>query len=195
MPKAAILSVLETGNVSIVATFRFDILPNGKKTCEPILYLRARNEDREVIDLFSYKKRCSMLRSDGCEYSLEERPSGAVYLIPKEDYHCTSIVDREEELLKWMSYQRVLARIVKQYTKKSVEAVLKENIEEVLVETFHKAVKGIEAREDLALVSGLADVVECFPACYERALERSKDIPKIVEEIVKRKVLHIPLKK
>ena len=55
--KNTILKVLETGNVSIVSAFKYEILTNGKKVVVPILYLRARNEGKKVIDLFSMKKK------------------------------------------------------------------------------------------------------------------------------------------
>ncbi len=195
LSRDGILSILETGNVSIVAIFIFNELSNGKKTCEPVLYLRARNVDRGVVDLYSYKKRCSMLRSNGCAYSLENRPSGGVYLIPKEDYKCTSIVNRTEELKKWLSYQKILARVVKHLTGKSVDTLLRENIEDVLVQTLHNDVKGIDSREITDLVLSIKDAIACFPECYERALERSKDVPAVAEKIAKVKSLHAPFKK
>ena len=48
-------SLLDTGRVSVVAALNFKRLPNGKLFNEPLLYLRARNKNRDEIDLLSFK--------------------------------------------------------------------------------------------------------------------------------------------
>ena len=41
---------LKEGKISIIAVLNFKRLPNGKLTCETILYLRARNKKRGIVD-------------------------------------------------------------------------------------------------------------------------------------------------
>ena len=77
----AIQKLLEEGHVSIVSFQNFKEI-NGKMTCSPYLYLRERNINRPAVDLLSMKTRCSSLTDTGCMYSLENRPSGGVNLIP-----------------------------------------------------------------------------------------------------------------
>ncbi len=110
--KNTILKVLETGNVSIVSAFKFEILANGKEVVVPILYLRARNEGRGVIDLFSMKKRCSMLTSTGCSYNLEQRPEGGVNLIPREN-GCQPLNNSLDELKNGIHIKTYLLRWLK----------------------------------------------------------------------------------
>ena len=55
-------NILSQGNISIVSFLDFERLPNGKLTYTPFLYLRARNIDRDIVDLVSIKKTCSMLK-------------------------------------------------------------------------------------------------------------------------------------
>lgn len=71
-----LLNVLSEGKISVVASLNFKRIQNGKLTCLPVLSLRARNNNKEVIDLLSFKTTCSQLTLGGCSYNLEERPSG-----------------------------------------------------------------------------------------------------------------------
>ena len=113
--KSEILKALETGNVSIVAAIDIQRI-NGKLVASPILYLRARNKDRDVIDLFSMKRECSMLTDTGCSYDLEHRPAGGANLIPKKNilgiYKCRPSVNHLEEMEKWLPYQSLLGKMV-----------------------------------------------------------------------------------
>lgn len=62
----SLCEILSEGKISIVAFIKFKILHNGKNIADPFLYLRARNENRDIVDLVSMKTRCSQLGDDGC---------------------------------------------------------------------------------------------------------------------------------
>ena len=96
--KDEILKALLPGKISIVSAFKKSVI-NGKVILTPFLYLRARNKDRDIVDLFSMKKTCSMLTDTGCSYSLEDRPGGGVNLIPKKN-GCKPLKDPIEEMRK-----------------------------------------------------------------------------------------------
>lgn len=169
--KSSLLEILEKGNVSIVAALDF-YKANGKDICSPYLYLRARNTGREVVDLFSFKTRCSMLREDGCTYDLEHRPGGGVNLIPYENENCRPLNNPVDELMKWKPYQSLLSKLVKRLTGKTADQVLKENVEETFYKIFNKDFDGALKAEVYDLLSGLDDLVRCFPEEYESAKKR-----------------------
>lgn len=173
--KNKLLEVLSTGNVSIVALLNFKLLPNGHKAVVPFLYLRARNKDRDVIDLFSIKKECSMLNPTGCSYSLENRPGGGVNLIPSED-GCRPHKDQLKEMMKWGMYQNILSKLVKRYTGKSVDTILKENIEQVFIDVLTKNFDGVSPLEIEDITQCINELAEVYPDCYQNALERIKQI-------------------
>ena len=66
----AIYQKLEEGNISIVAFLNFNRLPNGRLACSPFLYLRARNTDRGVVDLLSFKKRNNQSKRRASSFTL-----------------------------------------------------------------------------------------------------------------------------
>lgn len=171
--KEEILKVLETGNVSIVSAFSNRTLPNGKLIMTPLLYLRARNKDRDIVDLFSMKKECSMLTSTGCKYELKDRPGGGVNLIPGNP--CRPLKSPVDELLAWLPYQTVLSKIVKRLTGKSVDKVIREDVEEVLYQILTKQFDGVSKIEVADIISGIEDLVMAYPEEYEKAKERARN--------------------
>ena len=171
--KNSILEVLETGNVSIVSAFIFNTLGNGKKTLIPFLYLRARNKNRDIIDLFSMKTECSMLTENGCSYDLEHRPGGGVNLIPSKGA-CVHLRNPKDEMLKWGQYQGLLSKLVKRYTGKTVNTVIKENVEEVLYQILTEQFDGVQKTEIEDIKSCILDLVKYFPEQYINAKIRKK---------------------
>lgn len=178
--KDEILKALLPGKISIVSAFKKSVI-NGKVILTPFLYLRARNKDRDIVDLFSMKKTCSMLTDTGCSYSLEDRPGGGVNLIPKKN-GCKHLKDPIEEMRKWEPYQGVLAKIVKRITGKSVDKILREDVEEVLYQILTEQFDGISKREIADILSGLQDLILAFPNEYENAKIRAKKYIKIYEK-------------
>ena len=155
--------VLNTGKVSIIASFNFKRLKNGKLTYEILLSLRARNTNRDIIDLLSFKTKCSQLTENGCSYDKKNRPSGGATLIPSEDGLCYSEINRIEELKKWLPYQKILEKLVKKYSKMNVTEKLKHDIEvliyNVLTENYQDS-----AKEELRDIGRMIPLLrECFP--------------------------------
>lgn len=142
-----LINVLNEGRTSIVAFLDFKRLPNGKLVCEPLLALRARNINRDVIDLLSFKTTCASLEENGCHFDLEHRPSGGAALIPGKNMTCHNSVDYLGELEKWRPYQKVLERIVKRYTGMSVYAKLKEDVENLFYDILMKNYDGVMKAE------------------------------------------------
>ena len=161
--------ILSTGRVSVVATIDFTKLNNGKIVFTPILSLRARNINRDMIDLFSFKTQCASLEENDCYYDISKRPSGGVVCIPRPKNKCYSEVNRLEELKKWLPYQKVLERIVKRHTKMSVVEKLKEDVEltiyNFLSENYQDSMD-LEIEEMKYLMPTL---IECFPEQYLKA--------------------------
>lgn len=183
--KGEILKALETGNISIVAGIDIQKI-NNKLVASPILYLRARNKDRDIIDLFSMKRECSMLTETGCSYDLEHRPAGGANLIPKKSilgiYECKPSVNHLEELEKWLPYQSLLGRIVKRYTGKSVNEVFREDVERVFYEVMTEQFEGVSELEIYDIGQTLPQLAECFPLELNNAREKYKKSHKVYKK-------------
>lgn len=174
--KNKLLEILATGNVSITSALRFKMLPSGQKYIVPFLYLRARNKGRDIIDLFSLKRECIMLTPTGCSYSFENRPSGGANLIPSKNGSCRPYKDPYEEMAKWTPYQSILSKLVKRYTGKSVDIVLKENIEQVCFDVLTKNFDGVSSLEVEDITSCINELAEVYPDCYKNALEKARKV-------------------
>ena len=122
---------LNKGDKSIVSTLEVSYA-NHRYCVSPILMIRVRNEGRGVVDLFSEKTRCSLLTKDGCPYSFENRPTGGIMLIPFKNgsgFDCKTLETANQIAIDgWKRYQKVLARLVKYYTGRSLDERLKEEV-------------------------------------------------------------------
>lgn len=114
---------LEEGKTSIISQFIVN-----KKNVSHYLLLRARNLDRDIVDLFSIKNTCASLTPTGCSLSKEERPHGGLLFIPSKNNDCYGYYNNEVGYNEWINYQKVLERLVRQYTNKSSLEKLKEDI-------------------------------------------------------------------
>lgn len=131
-----ICEFLSEGKISVVSMVSFDRLSNGKKIANLFLYLRARNVDRDVVDLISVKTRCSQLTEIGCSYTYDDRPTGGKNLVPVEGGKCYPAEDQFELVKTWQPYQNVLRKVVKRYTGKSVENKAREDAENLFYRVF-----------------------------------------------------------
>lgn len=177
-----IMNVLNEGRTSIVAFLNFRRLSNDKLICEPILALRARNINRDVIDLLSFKTTCASLEEDGCHFDLENRPSGGAALIPGENMTCHNSVNLLDELLKWVPYQKVLGKIVKKYTGMSVHTKLKEDVENLFYDILMKNYNGV-MKAELCDVQGMLPMLKEIykEETIKAAIRAYKDDPMILE--------------
>ena len=171
----AIYQKLEEGNISIVSFLEFNRLPNGRMTCIPFLYLRARNTGRDIVDLLSFKKQCSMLREDGCIYSVEDRPSGGINLVPNDNGPCRPAVNPFEIVIEWEAYQKQLRKL-KRITGKSVEEKLREDAYQLFLDVAKgdfKDISPIEVEDVKGMIPLLA---RCYPDEIRRAVNVSDGI-------------------
>lgn len=174
--------LLDTENVSIVAALKMDRLKNGKTVATPFLYLRARNTDRDIVDLFSMKTKCSMLTENGCSYSIEDRPSGGVNLIPKEDMMCIPAVNPVEEIKKWEPYQKLLSRLVRRYSGLSVDEKLKLDVENTFYKIITNDFEDIRPEEIADILSCFHDLINAFPEEYEKAMNRKNNLNVLIRK-------------
>lgn len=166
-----LLEVLSSGNISIVSLLKFQKLKNEKIVAVPFLCLRARNTDRDIVDLLSIKTTCSMLTENGCSYSLEDRPSGGVNLIPgKSRFECRPAKNPLDEMMKWDAYQKPLRKIVKQYTGLSVEDKLREDVENLFLDVFNGELEKATIEEQYD-IKGMLDILEkAYPNEHQNAV-------------------------
>lgn len=163
---------LAKGNISIVCFLKF----KEGHDYEAFLYLRARNTNRDIIDLVSMKSRCLMLGDNGCMYDYKHRPEGGKNLIPRKDMDSPCVPDRDpkEIVMSWKPYQKTLKRIVLDYTGISFEKKLRIDVEnlfyDILMEKFDY-VSPLEREEMKNFVLLLAGT---FPLEYKNANERYK---------------------
>ena len=153
---------LEEGNISIVAMLRFERLSNGKLVVNPFLYLRARNKNREIIDLFSMKTTCSMLQENGCTYSYKDRPSMGKNLVPNSNHKCYPLENPIQLIEDWSSYQKVLSKIVKRMTGMTVEERLSKDVEQMYIDILQENFKDVSPIELQDIQSMLIPLNEVY---------------------------------
>lgn len=168
-----LLKTLSSGNISIVSAIIFEKLPNNKIYANPFLYLRARNTNREVVDLLSMKTTCSLLTDIGCKYSYDERPSMGKYLVPVENNKCYSLKKSEIMIESWSSYQKVLSKIVKRITGLSVEEKLKQDAENLFYDVIMENFNGIDIREIADVKNMMINLSFAFPDEFHNAIIRT----------------------
>lgn len=169
-----LLKTLSNGNISIVSAIIFEKLPNNRIYANPFLYLRARNTNREVIDLLSMKTTCSLLTDTGCKYSYDERPSMGKNLVPVENNRCYSLKDPEIIIESWKSYQKVLSKVVKKMTGLSVEEKLKQDVENLFYDVIMENFNGIDIREIQDVKNMMINLSLAFPNELDKALDKSE---------------------
>lgn len=172
----SIIKILEGGYVSIVSFQNFRRI-NGRMTNTPFLYLRARNVNRPAVDLLSMKTRCSALTDTGCMYTLEDRPSGGVNLIPCRDEACHPDKNPMDIVMGWSKYQSDLRKVVKRVTGKSVEEQMKEDAYKLFCDIVNKRFDGVMKMEIQDVLGMLPMLVEVYPNEFERS---KKSIPCIL---------------
>lgn len=165
---------LEEGNISVVSALKFERLPNGKIYVNPFLYLRARNVNRPIVDLFSLKTRCSQLTEDGCKYSINERPSGGVNLIPLPNLKCYPKEYPTKLMLYWGNYQKVLSKLVKRLTGYTVEERLKLDVIKVFDDLANENFEDVSEIEIIDIKRCLPELVQCYGEYYNEVKENIK---------------------
>lgn len=176
-------NILQEGKISIIASFDFTRLKNGKLVYEPILSLRERNINRDIVDLLSFKTTCASLTEFGCTYDITKRPSGGIALIPSTTGPCYSEINRIEELNKWRTYQKVLSKLVKKYTNMSVEEKIKNDVETLVFNILTENYEGVNLIEIEEIKKMLPYLQECFPnECKNALLKYRNSTSKIIKK-------------
>lgn len=170
---------LNQGYASIIATFKFERLKNGKLVLTPILSIRARNTNRDVIDLLSLKTKCLSLTENGCTFDINNRPSGGKHLIPKENFNCQSDIDKIEELYKYMPYQKTLQKLVKKYTGMSIDEKLKEDVKKLMNDLLNDNIEDVSPIELEEIKTLLPLLVEIYPEETRQAYKNIKTLKKL----------------
>jgi Fe-S-cluster containining protein len=169
--KNKLAEVLSEGNTSIVAALQFKRIKE-KLIVIPFLYLRVRNVNRDVVDLLSMKTTCSMLTENGCSYSYEDRPSGGINLVPSKNLTCYPLEKPQDIVKSWESYQRILERLVKRLTGKSVEEKLAEDVEELFLNILNENFEGVSPIEIEDIRGMIYLLMEVYPDRYNNAKKR-----------------------
>ena len=121
----SIKSMLDKGYTSITS----DIIYTHPKIT--MLSLRARNTDASSIDLVSCHRGCTALTESGCMYSLEDRPSGGKYLIPRERGCCGYEEIALFDIIKtWSPHQQLLKSICEEVSGVPFDELMSLQVEE-----------------------------------------------------------------
>ena len=171
----ALEEILKEGKTSIVAAIGTKRTKNGKKFLVPYLYLRARNMNRGVVDLISLKSRCSLLTETGCSYTIEDRPSGGINLIPSRiKGHCYPLRSPLEIVEGWEKYQDTLAKMVKRLTGKTVDSKLKEDTENLAYDIMMGNFDYVTDREKEEIIPLLQELADVYPSEVKKGVERAR---------------------
>lgn len=111
----------------------------------PILLLRERNKNRLIVDLLSLKTTCASLLKVGCKCDREHRPSVGI-LIPMENNKCYN-ENPDLKIQEWISYQKILERVVKRITAKSSKECLREDVQNLFIDCLECNYDGVSKLE------------------------------------------------
>lgn len=177
----ALYNVLMEGKTSIVAFLVSKRNKLGHKYIVPFLYLRARNTDREIVDLLSLKTRCSLLTDKGCPYDINDRPSGGVNLIPDKN-GCYPLEDPLEIVMTWKNYQKVLAKLVKRITGKSVEKQLESDIEKLFNDILNENLENVTEREKHEIAPLVKELACIYPSILHKSVSKKQSSEIILQK-------------
>ncbi len=149
---------------------------NGKICNFPFLYLRARNTERDIVDLLSMKTPCSSLTENGCSYTYAERPSSGKNLTPSKDGLCFQKEDNLKKILEWQPYQKQLEKIVKRYTGMSVDDKLKEDVVALLTDIKEENFKNVSELEIIDIKRMLPMLIECYQEEAKKVLNSNNKL-------------------
>lgn len=165
------------GNISIVSTLTISKLPNGGEAITPILLLRERNKNRPMVDLLSLKTTCASLLETGCKYDKEHRPSGGRMLIPMENNECYN-ENPDLKVQEWLSYQKILERVIKRITGKSAQECLREDVLNLFINCLECNYDGVSKLELEEIATLLPHLMLVYSNEYKSALEIYNNSPK-----------------
>ncbi len=93
-----------------------------------LLYLRARNVNSNIVDLFPVGGPCALLTDTGCSLDETKRPSlGLMVESTKIGGPCKKKYD-SDIALNWLDYDDVLSKLIKYYTNMGIQDIICEQI-------------------------------------------------------------------
>lgn len=128
---------LEDGKISIEAQI-VPYIDSEKPSCNISLDLRARNNDRGIVDLISYDSGCSLLKPNGCYYDDKDRPSYDKFLKPDINRNCKQMIDQKTGLMAWAKHQDTLNGLVKYFSGMTTEERIEEDIKLLKMEMIKR---------------------------------------------------------
>ena len=172
------LDMLNVGDKSIVAMINFTTLSNGKFVAEPTLYIRARNINRDIVDLISMKTRCASLTENGCMHDYDTRPFGGKNLKPSRevDGPCRPIINPLLLMEEWKPYQKQLSKIVKFYTGMGVMEKISLDVEDLFYRCLTRDYEGVSELEMIDLKGFVSLLKRAYPEEFVRTFNKSKGI-------------------
>lgn len=164
-----LVDALETGRVSVCASFTID-LSRSKAKATPTLYLKAREIGKDKLDLFSIPAACLSLGDDGCYFSLDKRPSGGAIMIPRGDgKKCSGPLTDNEQMDLWVPFQQQLKRVVENYSDLRLNVLISRDVEN----WFYNFSFLEDNKVTRFLREKYYDYLRlCFPVEYQMAMER-----------------------
>lgn len=165
---------LSKGDKSIVCYMRFKEDSLGNLIYDPFLYLRARNNNRDIVDLVSMKSGCASLLENGCSFSYEQRPEGGRNLKPvrPSDGDCRPLINPFDIVKTWKPYQKTLKRIILNFTGKNLDAKIRENVENLFYDILTENYNGISPMEIKDIKNFAILLAKTFPKELHNANER-----------------------
>lgn len=177
----ALYNILMEDKTSIVAFLSIEKNKFGREYVTPFLYLRARNTGRDAVDLLSFKTKCSLLTENGCEYDASKRPSGGLNLIPAEN-GCYPLEDPLEIVMTWKNYQKVLAKLVKRITGKSVEKQLECDIEKLFNDILNENLENVTYRERHEIGPLVTKLAHMYPSILHKSISKKQSSELILQK-------------
>lgn len=124
---------LEKGRISISG----QAMPINKTSWTYIPYLRARNQNANIVDLITNGGPCINLTDNGCILSEDERPSYGLLVKPiKIGGPCDKI--STEDSINWLDYSEVLEQLIKYYTSEEMIDIIVDEISKQMIEIKKK---------------------------------------------------------
>lgn len=165
---------LEKGNISIISQFIV-----GEKNISYYLLLRARNIDRDIVDLFSAKTTCSLLGENGCKLDDSKRPQGGVLYIPSIDGNCKGLYTDVIGFKEWSNYQKILERLTRYFCGKSSQEKIREDVIQVAYMLANKERKNVLdfnsfTKEEMALLETLNSILPTYQKEIETGMHMAK---------------------
>jgi len=174
---------LSKGDKSIICYLNFKEDSLGNITYEPFLYLRARNNNRDIVDLISIKTGCSLLLETGCSLDYNNRPCGGRNLKPvrSSEGNCMPLKNPMDIVNTWKPHQKTLKRLVMTFTGKGVNTKIREDVENLFYELLTEDLSLISQKELEDIKGFVPLLIKAFPNELKNASIRyNNNKPKVL---------------